>query len=210
MRWTCWLGATIMTALLGALQASAGARSPVVGSQAPASRPALDERAMADRAKGKLKFLYRIRMTYPQGWSVNVGGDKGTEAYHFYLAEGTVEGRINGKLRGANQPRTRPDGTFLPDLKGVIETDDGANIIFNIGGYGRGYPVGRRQIVATVLHIAEDKRYSWLNDTIAIGIGEVRTRPQETESAAGGKMTIRGSVELVIDVSEVVWEPIPE
>ena len=151
MRWSCWVVAAVMTAPMGIVQA-----------QTPASKPALEERAMADRGKGKLKFLYCIRMTYPQGWSVNVSGDKGTEAYHFYLAEGTVEGRINGKLKGANQPRTRPDGTFLPDLKGVIETDDGTSIIFNIGGYGRGYPVGRRQIVATVLHVTDDKRYSWL------------------------------------------------
>jgi hypothetical protein len=203
MLWTGWSVAALMAALVGTVRSSAEI-------QGPPPQVALDESALAKRARGKLKFLYRIRMTYPQGWSVNVVGDKGTEAYHFYLAEGTVEGRINGKLKGANQPRTRPDGTFLPDLKGAIETSDGATIIFNIGGYGRAYPVGRRQIVATVLHVAEDKRYSWLNDTIAVGIGEVRARPQESESVAGGKMTIRGSVELVLDVSEVVWEPIPD
>jgi hypothetical protein len=63
--------------------------------QGPPPQVALDESALAKRARGKLKFLYRIRMTYPQGWRVNVAGDKGTEAYHCYLAEGTVEGRIN-------------------------------------------------------------------------------------------------------------------
>ena len=203
MSWIGWSVLALMTAPVG------GRESPPPA-PGPARSGALDDKTLEARSKGRLKFLYRIRMTYPQGWSVNLSGDKGTEAYHFYLAEGTVEGRISGTLKGANQPRTRTDGTFLPDLGGVIETSDGAKVLFNIGGYGRGYPVGRRQIVATVLHVAEDKRYSWLNDTIAIGIGEVRTRPRESESADAGTITIRGSVELVLDVSEVIWEPIPD
>ena len=38
--------------------------------------------------------------------------------------------------------------TFLPDFKGLIEADDGAEVLIDYRGYGQAYPVGRRQIVA--------------------------------------------------------------
>jgi hypothetical protein len=92
-------------------------------------------------------------------------------------------------------PRRRTDGTFCPDFQGVIETADGAEIFFDWRGYGRGYPVGRRQIVVAATHLAEDERYRWLNDVVCVGAGEVRTRPG------------RERPDLVIDVAELIWEP---
>jgi hypothetical protein len=70
-------------------------------------------------------------------------GSESAEGRFFFLAEG----RISGLFRGANHPSRRGDGTFLPDFQGVIETDDGAEVLFDYQGYGRAYPVGRRQIV---------------------------------------------------------------
>ena len=98
----------------------------------------------------------------------------------------------------------------MPDFQGVIEAEDGATILFDIRGFGRAYPPGRRQIVSTASHLSDDERYRWLNDTVCVAAGEVRTRTGETESAAGGKVTIRPTVELVLDVAELVWEPIAE
>jgi len=158
----------------------------------------------------RLDSLYRMWLTYPEGWSINLSGERGTESQHFYFAEGRCEGRITGRFRGANHPRSRTDGTFLPDFQGVIEAEDGATILFDIRGYGRAYPPGQRQIVSTATHLSDDERYRWLNDTVCVAAGEVRTRTGETESAAGGKVTIRPTVELVIDVAELVWEPIAE
>jgi hypothetical protein len=47
----------------------------------------------------------------------------------------------------------------LPDFQGVIETVDGAEVLFDDRGYGRAYPVGRRQIVTSATHLSEDERY---------------------------------------------------
>jgi hypothetical protein len=42
----------------------------------------------------RLEPLYTIRFFYPDGWSVDLVGKKGTEEDHFYFAEGMCEGRI--------------------------------------------------------------------------------------------------------------------
>ena len=143
----------------------------------------------------RLEPLYRVEFVYPAGWSVEVAGEHGTEWQGFYLAEGACAGRIAGRTRGANHPRRRPDGTYCPDFQGVIETGDGATVMFDWRGYGRAYPVGARQIVLTATHVAEDDRYRWLNDVVCVGTGEVRTAPDGN------------GVDLLIDVAELVWEP---
>ena len=145
----------------------------------------------------KLLPLYRVRFTYPQGWELALSSPSSTESQHFYLAEGTCEGRIQGEFRGANHPRRRGDGTFEPDFQGVIETTDGAVIFFDYVGYGRAYPAGRRQIVVSASHLSDHEKYRWLNDSLAVGEGEVRTLSEDR-------------VELVIDWFEVIWEPIAE
>ena len=136
---------------------------------------------------------------------------RGTESQHFYLAEDHCDGRITGRFRGANHPRRRPDGTFLPDCQGVTETDDGAVILFDIRGFVRAYPVGRRQIVGSVTHLTEDERYRWLNDVVCVSVGEVRVLEGGTEQHGDDSTTVRPTlVELVVDVAELMWEPIPE
>ena len=144
----------------------------------------------------QLKPLYRVRFRYPEGWTVNITGPDGTQSQHFFITEGRCEGRIAGRFRGANHPQRRTDRTFVPDFQGVIETDDGATIFFDYHGYGRAYPVGRRQIVIAGTHLSADERYRWLNDVLCVGTGEVRTIGEDAE--------------LVIDWAELVWESIPE
>ena len=145
----------------------------------------------------KTSHLYRMRFTYPEGWSVNLAGSESSESQHFFLAEGVCEGKLAGRLRASNHPRRRGDGTFEPNFQGVIETSDGAVIYHECRGYGRAYPPGRRQIVVSGVHLSDDPRYKWLNDVVAVGTGEVR--------AAG-----KDSSELVIDWYEVIWEPVAD
>lgn len=142
----------------------------------------------------RLEPLYRLTFTYPEGWSVTVDGSPGSEEQWLFFAVGRVEGALTGSYRGANHPRRRVDGTFLPDLQGVVETDDGSTVFVDIRGYGRAYPVGRRQIVASITHVADAEPYSRLNDVVCVGTGEVRAAPE-------GEDTV-----LVIDVAELVWE----
>lgn len=144
----------------------------------------------------RLEPLYRIRFTYPEGWAVEL---EGGWQQHFYLAEGHCEGEISGRYRGANFPLRRTDrGPFLPDFRGVIETDDEAVVLFESRGYGRAYPAGRRQIVGSVLHVSEHPRYRRLNEAVCVCVGEVRASTDPD----------RPSPELVLDVAELIWEPI--
>lgn len=146
----------------------------------------------------RLEPLYRVRFTYPEGWAVDL---EGGWQQHLYLAEGRCEGSITGRFRGANFPQRRTDdGPFVPDLRAAIETDDGGTILFESHGYGRAYPPGRRQIVGSVHHLSDDDRYRRLNDVVCVCVGEVRA-PADPEA---------DSPDLVLDVAELVWEPIPE
>ncbi len=145
----------------------------------------------------RLEPLYWLRFVYPEEWGIPLAGHESTEGQYFFIAEGRCSGRINGRFRGANHPRRRSDGTYEPNVQGVIETDDGATIFVDLRGYGRAYPLGRRQIVGAATHLSADERYRWLNDAIGVCVGEVRSR--ESEPA-----------ELVIEMAELIWEPLPE
>ena len=146
----------------------------------------------------RLEPIYRVRFRYPQHWHAELSGPSGSESAHFFLADGRCEGRVAGRLRGANHPRRRVDGTYLPDFQGAIDTDDGATILFDYRGYGRSYPEPRRQVVASGTHVTSDERYRWLNDVVCAIGGEVRPGEGRCET------------EIVLDVAEVVWEPIAE
>jgi uncharacterized protein DUF3237 len=146
----------------------------------------------------KLQPLYRLRFRYPEEWGVEIDGPGGKQEQWLFFAEGTAEGDIAGRFRGANHPQRRTDRTFVPDFQGVIETEDGATILCEIHGYGRAYPVGRRQIVVAITHLSDDERYRRLNDVLCVGEGEVRAQDD-------GSLT-----ELVIDVAELLWEQIAE
>ena len=145
----------------------------------------------------RLEQLYRVRFSYPESWVVALEG--GWEQ-HLFLADGRCDGAISGRFRGANFPVGRTaTGPFVPDFRAVIETDDDATVMFELHGYGRAYPPGRRQIVGSVLHLSDSDRYRRLNDVVCVGVGEVRASDPERDDA-----------ELVIDVAELVWEPVLE
>lgn len=149
----------------------------------------------------QLKPLYSVRFHYPEDWAVELTGPAGKEEQHFFIAEGICTGTLAGRFRGANHPRRRTDLTFGPDFQGVIETDDGAVVMFDYQGYGRAYPKGRRQIVGAAWHLSDHEKYRWLNDSICVLAGEVLRPDKPPEQVK------QIDVELVIDVSELVWEP---
>jgi hypothetical protein len=151
----------------------------------------------------RLEPLYSVRFIYPRGWEVILSGSEGREEQHFYFAEGTVEGAIRGQFRAANYPRRRPDRTFEMDMRGFIETADGAVIMLEYKGYGRAYPPGRRQVVGTATHLSGHEAYRRLNDAICVIGGEVRV-PDPLPVPLEQK-----DVTLVFEVSELIWESPP-
>ena len=169
----------------------------------------------------RLEPLYTLRFFYPQGWSVNLVGKKGTEEDHFYFAEGTCEGRLNGKFRGSNHPRRRADETFTMNIQGFIETNDSALIMLDYQGYGRSTDrsqelyrrmsianertARRRQVVGFAKHVTDNEEYRWLNDAVCAIAGEVRAPPEIPPDKIK-----QADVKLVFNVSEVIWESPPE
>jgi hypothetical protein len=145
----------------------------------------------------RLEPLYRLTFRYTEEWGVGIGDDTDNSpaGAYFFIAEGRSSGGVVGRFRAANHPLRRADGTFLPDLQGIIDTDDGATIILDMRGYGRAYPVGARQVVVAVTHVSDHPQYTRMNDSLSVGCGEVR-RLSDDET------------ELVIDVRELIWEPI--
>ena len=120
----------------------------------------------------RLEPLYRATFRYPDGGLGTVlEGESGSEGYYFFVAEGTVEGRISGRLQAANHPRSRVDKNALPNIQGAIETDDGATVIFDWRGFARPYPPGNRQIVVAASHVSGDERYAWLYDVVCVVTG---------------------------------------
>lgn len=148
----------------------------------------------------QLKPLYSVRFRYPQAWDVEINGPGGVEEQNFLFAEGACKGRLSGKFRGANHPRRRTDHAYEMDFQGFIETEDGATVIFDYKGYGRAYPKGRRQVVGAAWHLSDHDDYRWLNDSICVIAGEVRSPAKPPEEIK------QGDIELVFDVSELVWE----
>jgi hypothetical protein len=143
----------------------------------------------------RLEPMYRLTFRYTDEWGVHLDRAPSRAGAYFFIAEGRCTGSISGRFRAANHPLRRGDGTFLPDLHGVIETDDGATVVLDMHGYGRAYPVGARQVVVAMTHVSDDPRYVHLNDRLAVGCGEVRRLSDD-------------DTELVIEVQELIWEPI--
>ena len=144
----------------------------------------------------RLEPFYRVTFTTPESWSVTREGGSGAEGQSFLIAEGRAEGRLSARYRAANYPRRRVDGALEPEFRGVLETDDGATVLFHWEGLASLTNSGMRQLVGTIQHVADDDRYAWLNDQVCAVEGEVRPRAD----GAG--------FDVILDVSLMVWEPV--
>ena len=143
----------------------------------------------------RLEPLYRARFTATDRWSVELSGADGTEAQNLLFVEGRCTGRITGALRASNFPRRRADGVLTPDFRGVVQTDDGATILFTWRGYGITATDGVNRLVGAITHVSDAAQYGWLNTVICAVAGVVEPR------ANGAKL------DIVLDVSTLVWEP---
>lgn len=124
----------------------------------------------------RLEPFYRVTFTTPESWSVTREGADGTEGQSFLIAEGRAEGGIAARYRAANFPRRRVDGALEPAFRGVLETDDGATILFRWDGLARLTLSGMRELLGTMFHVSDHERYRWLNDRVCAVEGEVRPR----------------------------------
>jgi hypothetical protein len=91
---------------------------------------------------------------------------------------GSVSGAsLRGVVRWSNRARWRDDNVWLPRLDGVVDTDDGAQILFVFRGYNRSIRLDGnwrwRQIDGGITFLSGDQRYSWMNDVSGVveGLG---------------------------------------
>ncbi|MEO8475842.1 MAG: DUF3237 family protein [Actinomycetota bacterium] len=142
----------------------------------------------------RLEPLYRVTFTTPEAWTAELEGDTGTEGRSFLIAEGRSTGRLSARYRAANFPRRRVDGALVPEFRGVLETDDGAAILFEWVGLAVLTATGMRRLLGSITHTTSDERYRWLNAAVGAVEGEVRPRPE-------------GGFDVVFEVAEMIWEP---
>ena len=138
----------------------------------------------------------RVPSTPPESWCVPRTASDGAEGQSFLIAEGRAQGRLSARYRAANYPRHRVDGALEPSFRGVLETDDGAAILFGWDGLARLTDTGMRQLLGTIQHVTDDERYTWLNDRVCAVEGEVRPR------------AVGDGFDVVLAVSLMVWEPV--
>jgi hypothetical protein len=143
----------------------------------------------------RLEPLYRATFTTPERWSVTLDGEHGAEEQGFLLVEGRTTGRVSARLRATNWPRRRTDGTVTPDFRGVLETDDGAVVLYRWHGFGRAAGAGPRELVGSITHLSDHPGYRWLNDRLCALAGEVQPWGD-------------GGFRVVVEVAELVWEPL--
>ena len=121
-----------------------------------------------------LELAYREESLY-QGKFVVARPYDSQEANAYGEGDGWVKGeRLQGTARWVNHPHCRTDGVWLPNVHGVIQTEDGASILFSLHGRTKFMTGGQgHQLLTTILETG-DERYAWLNDSICILEGVIK------------------------------------
>ena len=115
-----------------------------------------------------LELAYREESLY-QGKFVMARPYDSQEASAYGEGDGWVKGeRLQGTARSVNHPHCRTDGVWLPNLHGVIQTEDGASILFSLQGRTKFRPGGQGNQILTAILQTGDERYEWVNDSICI------------------------------------------
>jgi hypothetical protein len=92
-------------------------------------------------------------------------------------AKGRIEGPVlNGDLvpgvAGGDWVTVRPNGTLSLDVRLVLRTDDGADLLMTYLGYGRRSEAGLDIRISPRFETG-DERYAWLNDALCVGFGSL-------------------------------------
>jgi hypothetical protein len=116
----------------------------------------------------ELKQLVDVEFRYQ---SMAVAGPSSRAGRIFGAGSATFSGdRLAGPATWANFPRVLTDGSTRPQAAGALTTEDGATVLFQVGG--NGYPQAGRALHVLTFEV-DDERYAWLNDVVAVGEGSV-------------------------------------
>jgi hypothetical protein len=133
----------------------------------------------------KLELLYEISvyLEAPQ----EIGDTKRGSRLIVPLKGGTFEGpRLTGKLLagGADWLLVRSDGVGELDVRGTLQTDDGALLYYRLSGYitnfptilprwaaGEEVPHDEYYFMVTPYFETSAPQYAWLTQTVCVGLG---------------------------------------
>lgn len=110
--------------------------------------------------------LCRFEMTYTALESIDY--DSGGQLYG--TMEGSLEGeRLSGVLQLTNLAARRPDNVNLPTLRGLLRTDDGADVWVELDGIATlREEDGARVFVTTMRFRTGADRHAWLNTVFGV------------------------------------------
>lgn len=123
----------------------------------------------------KLEHLCEISLSYDQDGLTFVRPFAGQEAQGYGTGSGTVTGeRLSGPLRWANYPRRTDSGVLMPDVRGIITTDDGP-VLFAFHGYSLMPEQGSsvRPVTSSITFRTESEAHRWLNTALAVHDGSI-------------------------------------
>jgi hypothetical protein len=114
----------------------------------------------------EISMLATVELTYTALESV----DYGIGGQLYGTLDGTVSGeRLRGTLRLTNLAGRRADNVNLPTLRGVLTTEDGAQLWVEMDGLATlRVEDGARVFVTSCRFRTGDERYAWLNTQFAV------------------------------------------
>ncbi|HWT23003.1 MAG TPA: DUF3237 family protein [Solirubrobacteraceae bacterium] len=121
------------------------------------------------------EWRYDAEGRLPDGGLVVIRPYGGEEGSAYGEGSGTVRGeRITGTVSWSNHPHRRSDGRMLPDVHGLIVTDDDARIVFELRGRTVFDAAGNRGAQSLIgIFESADSRYAWLNDVVCVAEGQI-------------------------------------
>jgi hypothetical protein len=131
------------------------------------------------------RWTYDENVRVPAPGYALISAYDGEEGIGYGEGRGTATGRVQGSVVWSNYPRRRSDGRMLPNVRGLVRTDDGASILFELRGRTifEGDNPGRQNLVGWFE--SDDARYRWLNDVVCIAEGLITDAGMEIHIYAG-------------------------
>jgi len=90
-----------------------------------------------------------------------------------FTFDGRASGRLAGRIHGTDYFHMRADGRGELNIRGVIETDDGARIALFAEGVSQQRPDGVSELIETVRLTTAAPAYAWVNTAMFWAAGTV-------------------------------------
>jgi hypothetical protein len=130
--------------------------------------PSARASAKSGRQAMRLEPLFEMVYRYADRHAVELSGAGGRDGLYWMFREGTILGeRIRGAHKGMNKSTLRVDGEATGDVRGIIVTEDAAEIYYEIRSYGLAGG-DLRTVVGSMFFLTGDERYRWLNRVVGV------------------------------------------